>query len=58
MIQAHYVCHALYLYYCYLSSTSDHQALALRGRGIPAAGDSGLDQGGRASMEMDQFRVF
>ena len=27
MIQAHYVCHALYLYYCYLSSTSDHQAL-------------------------------
>lgn len=58
MIEAHCICRALYLYYCYISSTSDRQALALRGGGIPALGDSGLDQGGRASMEVDQFRLF
>ena len=27
IIQAHYIDYALYLYYCYINSTSDHQAL-------------------------------
>ena len=27
MIQAHYIYHALYFYYYYISSTSDYQAL-------------------------------
>ena len=58
MSQAHYICYALYFYYYYISSTSDHQALDLRVWGIPALCDSGFDQGGRASVDMDQFRVF
>ena len=33
MIQGHYIYCALYLYYYYISSTSDHQALDLGGRG-------------------------
>ena len=33
MIQAHYVYRALYVYYDYISSTSDHQALDPRGGG-------------------------
>ena len=33
MIQAHYISCALYCYYCYISSTSDHQALELGGWG-------------------------
>ena len=33
MIQAHYVHCALYVYYDYFSSTSDHQALDPRGEG-------------------------
>ena len=37
MIQAHYIYCALYFYYYYISSTSDHQALDLRGWG-PCSG--------------------
>ena len=33
MIQAHYIYCTLHLYYCYISSTSDHQALDPRGWG-------------------------
>ena len=33
MIQGHYIYCALYFYYSYISSTSDHQALDLGGRG-------------------------
>ena len=33
MIQAHYIYCALYFYYYYISSTSDHQALDPRGWG-------------------------
>ena len=33
MIQVHYVHCALYFYYYYISSTSDHQALDTRGWG-------------------------
>ena len=33
MIQAHYIYFVLYLYYYYISSTSDHQALDPRGWG-------------------------
>ena len=35
MIQVPYNCHALYAYCCYISSTSDHQALDPRGWGPP-----------------------
>ena len=33
MIQEHYIYFALYFYHCYISSTSDHQALDPRGWG-------------------------
>ena len=33
MTQAHYICCALYFYYCYISSASDHQALDPSGWG-------------------------
>ena len=33
MIQVHSIYHALYFYYYYISFTSDHQALDLRGWG-------------------------
>ena len=35
MIQVHYISCALYFYYYYISSTSDHQALDPRGWGVP-----------------------
>ena len=34
MIQAHYAYYALFLYYYYISNTSDHQALDPRGWGL------------------------
>ena len=36
IIQAYYIYHALYFYFCYISSTSDVEALDPRGWGNPA----------------------
>lgn len=38
MIQAHYIYCALYIYYYYITSTSDHQALDVRSWGPPSRG--------------------
>ena len=42
MIKVHYTYCVLYFYYCYISSTSDHQALDPRGLETPGLHSIGV----------------
>ena len=42
MIKVHYIYCVLYFYYCYISSTSDHQALDPRDLGTPGLHSMGV----------------